>query len=97
MPVASGDEERLIDCVMSRALAVTPPNNLYYIACRSGTSPATLHKRDLSTGRDENLGAIDLGNTDRILGLAVDRSGKTILYARFADGGSDLVMLENFR
>ena len=34
MPSAGGEEEVLIDCVMSRALSVTPPNNLYYLAAR---------------------------------------------------------------
>ena len=39
MPAAGGDEQRMIDCVMSRALAVTKPNNLYYLGCSPGASP----------------------------------------------------------
>jgi serine/threonine protein kinase/Tol biopolymer transport system component len=97
MPAAGGDEQRLIDCVMSRALAVTPPNNLYYLGCTSGASPVTVHRRDLTTGRDEVLGTIDRGPRNVFLGLAVSPDGKTILYARFVAGGSDLMMLENFR
>lgn len=97
MPAAGGDEQSMIDCVMSRALAVTPPNNLYYLGCTSGASPVTVHRRDLSTGRDEVLGTIERGPRKVFLGLAVSPDGKTILYARFVAGGSDLMMLEHFR
>jgi Tol biopolymer transport system component len=97
MPAGGGDEQRLIDCVISRALAVTPPNNLYYLGCTAGSAPVTLHKRDLTTGRDEILGTIEKGPRNVFLGLAVSPDGKTILYARFVTTGSDLMMLEGFR
>jgi hypothetical protein len=57
----------------------------------------TLHKRDLTTGRDDLLGTIEKGLRDVFLGLAVSPDGKTILYARFVAAGSDLMMLEGFR
>ena len=97
MPAAGGDEQRMIDCVMSRALAVTKPNNLYYLGCSPGASPVTLHKRDLTTGLDLVLGTIEKGPRNVFLGLAVSPDEKTILFARFVAGGSDLMMLENFR
>jgi serine/threonine protein kinase len=97
MPAAGGNEERVIDCVMSRALAVTRPNNLYYFGCTPGAAPVPLHKRDLTTGRDEVLGTVEKGSRNVFLGLAVSPDGKTVLYARFVGGGSDLMMLENFR
>jgi len=97
MPAAGGDEQRVIDCVMSRALAVTPPNNLYYFGCTPGEAPVPIHRRDLTTGRDEVLGTVEKGSRNVFLGLAVSPDGKTILYARFVGGGSDLMMLENFR
>jgi eukaryotic-like serine/threonine-protein kinase len=97
VPAAGGEEQRLIDCVMSRALSVTRPNNLYYLGCTPGAAPVTLHKRDLSTGADEILGMIERGPSNIVLGLAVSPDGKTILYARYTGAGSDLMMLENFR
>jgi Tol biopolymer transport system component len=96
MPSAGGEEQRMIECVMSRALAVTPPNNLYYLGCTPGAEPVPVHKRDLTTGRDEVVGTIDKGPRNVVLGLAVSPDGKTILYARFVAGGSHLMMLENF-
>jgi len=97
MPAAGGDEQRVIDCVMSRALAVTKPNNLYYLGCSPGASPVMLHKRDLTTGLDMVLGTIEKGPGNVFLGLAVSPDEKTILFARFVAGGSDIMMLENFR
>jgi serine/threonine protein kinase len=97
MPASGGDEKRLLDCVMSRALAVTAPNQLFYLGCTEGAAPVVLHKRDLSTGRDEILGTIEKGPRNVFLGLAVSPDGNTILYARFSGDGSDLMMLENFR
>jgi len=97
MPAAGGDEQRIIDCVMSRALAVTKPNNLYYLGCSPGASPVTLHKRDLTTGLDVVLGTIEQGPRNVFLGLAVSPDEKTILFARFVAGGSDIMMLENVR
>ena len=97
IPAHGGDEQRMLDCVMSRALAVTPPNNLYYLGCTAGSAPVTLHKRDLTTGRDEILGTIEKGPRNVFLGLAVSPNGKTILYARFVTTGSDVMMLEGFR
>ena len=83
IPSDGGDEELLIDCVMSRALSVTPPNNLYYLGCTPGTDPLTVHKRDLTTGRDGVLGTIEKGPRNIVLGLSVSPDGQTILYARF--------------
>ena len=57
----------------------------------------TVHKRDLTTGRDEVLGTIEKGPRNIVLGLSVSPDGKTILYARFVGYGSDLMMLEKFR
>ena len=86
IPAHGGDQQRMLDCVMSRALAMTPPNNLYYLGCTAGSAPVTLHKRDLTTGRDEILGTIEKGPRNVFLGLAVSPDGKTILYARFVTG-----------
>jgi Tol biopolymer transport system component len=96
MPAAGGDEPRIVDCVHGRSLAVTEPNNLYYLGCPSAGAPWSIHKRDLTTGRDEVVGALDKAHTG-FLGLAVSPDGKTILYAPFLARGSDLMMLENFR
>jgi hypothetical protein len=88
--------QRIVDCVHGRSLAVTEPNNLYYLGCPSAGAPWSIHKRDLTSGRDEVVGALDKAHTG-FLGLAVSPDGKTILYAPFLARGSDLMMLENFR
>jgi len=97
MPSGGGDERRVIDCVQARALAVTPPNVLYYLGCAPGIAPVALHRRDLNTGRDDVVGTIAQGSLPGFLGLAVSPDGKTILYARVSGDGSDVMMLENFR
>jgi Tol biopolymer transport system component len=95
MPVAGGDEEQIVDCVASRALAVAPPNDLYYVGCSNDSPSAPVHRRNLTTGRDEVIWTIPA--SPKMLGLAVSPDGKTILYAPFLARGSDLMMLENFR
>ena len=45
------------------------------------------------TGRDRLLGTLE----QAILGLTVSPDGKTILYTKLENQGSDLMMIEGFR
>ena len=97
MPSAGGEEDVLIDCVMSRALSVTPPNNLYHLGCTPGTEPLTVHKRDLTTGRDEVLGAMAKRPRNIVLGLSVSRMARQSSMHDSSNTGRILMMLEKFR
>ena len=67
-------------------------DTLYYGGCNAGAS--ALHRLDLSSGRDETLGTpADWWET----ALVVSPDGRTILYDRVVDSGSDIALIENFR
>jgi serine/threonine protein kinase len=97
MPAAGGSEHLVIDCAQPRAFAVTPPNNFYYLGCPSDTGPFAIHRRDVTTGRDEVVGSINRSPRNSFLGLAVSPDNQSILYADLVAQGADLKMLENFR
>ena len=54
-----------------------------------------LYLLDPVTGRDRLLGKLDQASSEN--GLTVSPDGKTILYVKVENQGSDLMMIENFR
>jgi eukaryotic-like serine/threonine-protein kinase len=91
LPLAGGRERQLVACTGQASLAVGAAG-IYYQACGvEGDLP--LHLFDPATGRDRVIGTLEKPDG----GLTVSPDGKTILYAKQTAGGSDLMILENFR
>jgi Tol biopolymer transport system component len=77
------------------------PGAVYYLGCSEGpevlgsTEPfRSLVVRDLATGRERLLGNLPQPDGG---GLTVSPDGKTVLFSKAVDEGSDLMMIENFR
>jgi hypothetical protein len=64
-------------------------DGLYYVDCTLDS--VALHLLDMSTGRDENLGA--LGGLP-FGALAVSPDGRIVLYPRMVSDGSDIMLIE---
>jgi len=99
LPPAGGPERKLLECVQGFAVGL---GGVYYFACEAGTAPwigtaassgNPLYLLDPATGRNRLLGSLEKGGG----GLTVSPDGKTILYGKLVNEGSDLMMIENFR
>jgi Tol biopolymer transport system component len=95
LPLGGGAEGQVVDCVRDWSFAVGS-GGVYHLGCSANprAGPAPLYVLDPATGRDRLLGTLDAAGG----GMTVSPDGKTILYSkRLAAGGSDLMMIENFR
>ena len=92
LTLQDGTLRTVVDCVRnSQPVFGVATDDLYYGDC--APEPA-LHRLDISSGSDETLGTLEgwWGNA-----LTVSPDGKTVLYDRRVSGGSDIVLIENFR
>ena len=89
-PLAGGPDRKLVECAWW-GFAVAR-GGVYYAACGDGVD-APLHRLDLATGKDRELGTLKRHR----LGLTVSPDGKTILYTGATSSGSDLMLVEGFR
>ncbi len=94
LPLAGGPPRQLAACVGTSF--VVAPAGIYALDCWRGDpeDPARLFLRDPATGRGRLLGKLDRACQG---GLTVAPDGKTILYARQVNEGTDLMLIENFR
>jgi Tol biopolymer transport system component len=86
-----GPERTVVECVGGFALGA---GGLYHVGCVPLFSPeAPLYRLDLATQRDRLLGSLKGWSR----GLTVAPDGRSILYTRLQEQGSDLMLIENFR
>ena len=90
--LAGGPERTVIDCVPRYGYAVVAAG-VYHLGCGGDVRGSPLFLLNPATGRDRLLGTLE----GRAVNLTVSPDGKTILYAKYAGEGSDLVLIENFR
>ncbi len=90
--LAGGPERTVVDCVARQGFAVGVAG-VYHVGCDGDARGLPLSLLDPATGRDRLLGTLE----GFVEGLTVSPDGKTILYAKYAGEGSDLMMIENFR
>ena len=81
-------ERTLVECAPGFAVA----GGGYYAGC-ADVLDAPLHRLDPASGRDELLGRLE--GYARYVAASPD--GRTLLYLRVVDEGSDLMLIENFR
>jgi Tol biopolymer transport system component len=92
--LAGGQERTVIDCVLSLAYALGQAG-IYHVGCGGDPRAVPLLLRDTATGRDRPLGTLE--RPAAAGGLTVSSDGNVILYSKLIGGGSDLVLIENFR
>jgi Tol biopolymer transport system component len=93
LPLAGGPERKVLECVPSKGFAVGP-GGIYHLGCTVDPRAVPLYLLDPATGRDRLLGTLEQVSQN---GFAVSPDGKTILYTKAENQGSDLMMIENFR
>jgi Tol biopolymer transport system component len=92
LPLAGGPERKVLECVPDRGFAVGP-GGIYHLGCAADLRVVPLDLLDPGTGHDGLLGKLEQATR----GLIVSPDGKTILYTKVENQGSDLMMIENFR
>jgi Tol biopolymer transport system component len=92
LPLAGGPERKVLACVSAIGFAVGTAG-VYHLGCTANLRSRPLYLLDPATGQDRLLGKLELATQ----GLTVSPDGKTILYTKMENEGSDLVMIENFR
>jgi serine/threonine protein kinase len=104
LPLAGGIERKVLECVPSKGFAVGRAG-VYHLGCAADPSAVALYLLDLATGRDRLLGKLEPKSAtpqaqqklNIVYGLTVSPNGKTMLYTKLENLGSDLMMIENFR
>ena len=98
MPSGGGAEEPLFDFHQkgySRMWTVT--NEGVYFAVASSNTQSTIKFFNFSTGTEKTVAELDRILPGGVSGLTISPDGKWLLLPLFAQRGSDLMMIENFR
>ena len=76
-PLSGGPERQVVDCVVSRSLAVGP-DGMYYVGCPPGVREAPLYRLETASGVSRLLGTMAIGG-GFVPGMAVSPDGKRVL------------------
>jgi eukaryotic-like serine/threonine-protein kinase len=94
MPIAGGQETRVVDALFRYNYAVTV-RGVYYVARPNvNDQTSTVRFLDLTTGKTSDIAPVDR-RVD--LGLAVSPDGRYVLFTKIDYLGADLMLVENFR
>jgi Tol biopolymer transport system component len=101
MPLGGGATRQLVKCMYGFSVG---SKDVFYYPCRTETfawtmtmfEPLDLRAIDPVTGFDRLLGSVG-GVADRFWGPSVSPDGTEMLYAKAANEGQDLMVIENFR
>jgi len=94
-PIAGGTRRKVVDCAITRSLAVGP-NGVYYMACPAQAPTSQLQRLDLESGVSLALATAVIGG-GFVPGMSVSTDGKRVLFTKRIAEGSDLMLVENFR
>ena len=97
LPAEGGEPERVASGVRGRPFTVTS-RGVYFM--RRGAEGVdfrySIYLLDPSTGRESVVAALPVGVPPWV-GLTVSPDGRTLLYDRYDQSGSDLMLVENFQ
>jgi hypothetical protein len=91
--LTGGSSRQVVPCI--RRWFYVGPKGIYYSPC--GEGEPTLRLLDPATDQDRLIAALVDPAYGDPAGLAVSPDGTTILYSKYLTGGSDLMLIENFR
>jgi Tol biopolymer transport system component/predicted Ser/Thr protein kinase len=93
VPVKGGEETQVIESVTPRAFAVSN-EGIYFVTLPNAPGACSIQFFNFATGKIEQITEI----TKSVgAGLTVSPDGRSILYSQLDQGGSDLMLVENFR
>ena len=96
VPAEGGEKTKVLDAVHPLALWTMGKEGIYFFTVpdKKGHSDLTIY--EFATGKTRKI--LTIGPPARIgMGLGVSPDGRTILYTQVDEGGSDLMLVENFR
>ncbi len=93
LPLAGGEERKVLESVVQRAFAVTA-KGIYFISARDPEGVVALQFLELASGKTTRISVL---NRPLYLGLTASPDGRTVLYTQYDLAGSDLMLVENFR
>ena len=93
LPLAGGNEQRVLESVASRAFVVRN-DGIYYVSAPSADGGASLGFYDFATGKSKKITSFKENFTG---GLTVSPDGQTMLLSVFGRTGSNVMVVDNFR
>jgi len=92
MPVDGGEENQVLPSVVWRAFSLVN-EGIYFIPAPGADQKVSIQFLDFGTGEVKMVSAI----TQPFEGLSVSPDGRFLLFTESEEGGSDLMLVENFR
>ena len=93
MPVSGGEESPVLPSVFYRAFSLVN-DGIYFIAEPDADGKSSIQFLSFATGKVKTVAPISGSPTE---GLSVSPDGRFLLFSQFDEGGSDLMLVENFQ
>ena len=94
MPVGGGQEAEVIDSVNCDGLWAALQQGVYFIGKPDEKRQSDIRFYEFATGKTSRIMTVDREMFKRV---AVSPDGRTILWPQYDQGGSDLMLVKNFR
>jgi Tol biopolymer transport system component len=95
IPAGGGEETRVLDSVHCDGFWDVGKQGIYYFTTPDEKGRSQICLYEFATGKTQKILVLDLRYP--YAGVAVSPDGRTILYSLHDQGGSDLMLVENFR
>ena len=96
LPVAGGEETRVLDSILCNGSWEVREEGIYYFAKPDEKGRSEIRLHEFATGRTRKILMLDL-QSFAFAWLTASPGGRTILYSKYDQAGSDLMLVENFR
>jgi Tol biopolymer transport system component len=94
IPVNGGDEAKVVDSVHPKGKWTVGDTGIYFFTAPDERGHSEIRCYEFANGNTRKVMTID---HDISYGLALSPDGRTLLYTRIDEAGSDLMLVENFR
>jgi len=96
LPVGGGEKTRVLDPVLCNGSWVVREEGIYYFAKPDEKGRSEIRLHEFATGITRKILMLDL-HSFAFASLTASPGGRTILYSKHDQAGSDLMLVENFR
>ncbi len=94
IPVEGGEETKVLDSVHPHGKWAVGIEGIYFFAPADEQRHTEMRLYEFATGKTRKILTIESALDQHI---AISPDGRTILYTQIDEGGSDLMLVENFR